>query len=318
MNRQDILSKKVKDISVRRGMTADDLVAEMKTSGGFTARKLAEGIDILRRMVKDKDCIRFLSFPACIVATGARGILSDMLRYGWFDVVLTTCGTVDHDLARCWADYYHGSFEMDDTLLHREGINRLGNILIPNESYGKVLEDRIQPVLHRMWKEGTQRISAKDLLWKFGSGLEDENSILYWAARKRIPIFVPGITDGAFGYQIWSFWQEHKEFTIDIFQDEKDLSDLVFEAEKSGALIIGGGISKHHTMWWNQFKGGLDYAVYMTTAVEYDGSLSGARIREGVSWGKVSEKASRTTIEGDATAYLPLIAACLLETLGDI
>lgn len=318
MNRQDILSKKVKDISVRRGMSAGDLVAEMKASGGFTARKLAEGIDILGRMVKDKDCIRFLSFPACVVATGARGILSDMLRYGWFDAVLTTCGTVDHDLARCWADYYHGSFEMDDTLLHREGINRLGNILIPNESYGKVLEERIQPVLQRMWKEGTQRISTKDLLWKFGSSLEDENSILYWAARKSIPIFVPGITDGAFGYQIWSFWQEHKELTIDVFQDEKDLSDLVFEAEKSGALIIGGGISKHHTIWWNQFKGGLDYAVYMTTAVEYDGSLSGARTREGVSWGKVSEEASRTTIEGDATAYLPLIAACLLETLGDV
>lgn len=318
MNRQDILSKKVKDISVRRGMSAGDLVAEMKASGGFTARKLAEGIDILERMVKDKDCIRFLSFPACVVATGARGILSDMLRYGWFDAVLTTCGTVDHDLARCWADYYHGSFEMDDTLLHREGINRLGNILIPNESYGKVLEERIQPVLQRMWKEGTQRISTKDLLWKFGSSLEDENSILYWAARKSIPIFVPGITDGAFGYQIWSFWQEHKELTIDVFQDEKDLSDLVFEAEKSGALIIGGGISKHHTIWWNQFKGGLDYAVYMTTAVEYDGSLSGARTREGVSWGKVSEEASRTTIEGDATAYLPLIAACLLETLGDV
>lgn len=318
MNRQDILSKKVKDISVRKGMSAGDLVAEMMASGGFTARKLAEGIDILRRMVKDRDCIRFLSFPACIVATGARGILSDMLRYGWFDAVLTTCGTVDHDLARCWADYYHGSFEMDDALLHREGINRLGNILIPNESYGKVLEERVQPVLHDLWEEGTRSISTKDLLWRFGSSLEDENSILYWAARKSIPIFVPGITDGAFGFQTWSFWQEHKEFTIDVFQDEKALSDLVFEAEKTGALIIGGGISKHHTIWWNQFKGGLDYAVYATTAVEYDGSLSGARTREGVSWGKVSEEASRITIEGDATAYLPLIAACLLETLGDV
>ncbi|MFQ6128459.1 MAG: deoxyhypusine synthase [Thermoplasmata archaeon] len=318
MNRQDILSRKVEDISIRKGMSISDLVSEMKASGGFTAKKLADGIEILGTMIEDKDCLRFLSFPACIVATGTRGIIKDMLRLGWFDAVLTTCGSIDHDLARCWADYYHGSFDMDDALLHRKGINRLGNILIPNESYGKILEERIQPILQRMWDEGTRRTSTKDLLWEFGSTLEDENSILYWAVRKKIPIFVPGITDGAFGYQVWSFWQEHKDFLIDLFQDEKELSDMVFQAKRTGALIIGGGISKHHTMWWNQFKGGLDYAVYVTTAVEYNGSLSGARIREGISWGKVAEEARRITIEGDATTLLPIMLVWLLERTDEI
>ncbi len=313
MKRQDVLSDVVKDISVRKGMSMSDLVSEMKASGGFTAKKLADGIEILQRMIEDEDCLRFLSFPACIIATGARGIIKDMLKLGWFDVVMTTCGTVDHDLARSWAEYYHGSFDMDDALLHREGVNRLGNVLVPNESYGKILEERIQPVLEQMWDEGTRKISTKDLLWRFGSSLDDESSILYWAAKNKIPVYVPGITDGAFGYQAWSFWQEHKDLTIDVFQDEKELSDLVFEAKKTGALILGGGISKHHTMWWNQFKGGLDYAVYVTTALEYDGSLSGARMKEGISWGKVAEEASEVTIEGDATAFLPIMMACLLE-----
>ncbi|MCK4366669.1 MAG: deoxyhypusine synthase [Thermoplasmata archaeon] len=318
MNRQDILSDVVKDISVRRGMSVDDLVSEMKASGGFTAKKLAEGIEILQRMIEDGDCLRFLSFPACIIATGTRGIIKDMLKLGWFDVVMTTCGTVDHDLARSWAEYYHGSFDMDDAYLHREGVNRLGNVLIPNESYGTILEERIQPVLEQMWDEGTRKISTKNLLWRFGSSLDDESSILYWAAKNRIPVYVPGITDGAFGYQMWSFWQEHKDLVIDVFQDEKELSDMVFEAKKTGALIVGGGISKHHTMWWNQFKGGLDYAVYVTTALEYDGSLSGARLREGISWGKVAEGASKVTIDGDATAFLPIMMACLLERAGSI
>jgi deoxyhypusine synthase len=315
MNRHDFLSDVVEDISLHRGMGIDDLVREMKASGGFTAKKLAEGIDTLHEMVEDEECTRFLSFPACIVATGARGIIKDLLKLGWVDVVMTTCGTVDHDLARSWADYYHGSFDMDDALLHSKGVNRLGNVLVPNESYGTVLEEKVLPVLEQVWDEGVRKISTKDLLWRFGSELNDENSILHWAAKKRIPVYVPGITDGAFGYQLWSFWQEHKDLTIDLFQDEKELSDIVFESKKTGALIVGGGISKHHTMWWNQFKGGLDYAVYMTTALEYDGSLSGARTKEGVSWGKVSERARRVTIEGDATAFLPIMVACLLERI---
>jgi deoxyhypusine synthase len=98
-------------------------------------------------------------------------------------------------------------------------------------------------------------------------------------------------------------------------KDEQILSDLVWNAKRSGALIIGGGISKHHVIWWNQFKRGLDYAVYITTAQEYDGSLSGARTREAISWGKINEKARHVTIEGDATIYLPIIFSALRERI---
>jgi len=72
-------------------------------------------------------------------------------------------------------------------------------------------------------------------------------------------------------------------------KDETLLSDLVWNSKVSGALMIGGGVSKHHTIWWNQFKDGLDYTVFITTATEYDGSLSGARTREAISWGKINE-----------------------------
>ncbi|MEM3788577.1 MAG: deoxyhypusine synthase family protein, partial [Candidatus Bathyarchaeia archaeon] len=117
------------------------------------------------------------------------------------------------------------------------------------------------------------------------------------------------------GYQIWQFSQDHKDLKINVLKDEQLLNDMVWEAKKSGALIIGGGISKHHVLWWNLFKKGLDYAVYITTAVEYDGSLSGARPREAVSWGKIREKAKTVTIEADATIALPTIYAALLERL---
>jgi deoxyhypusine synthase len=140
---------------------------------------------------------------------------------------------------------------------------------------------------------------------------------LYWAWKNQIPIFIPGITDGAFGSQLWSYYQHYRDFTIDLFQDEQDLSDIVFDAKKSGALILGGGISKHHTIWWNQFKDGLDYAIYISTAVEYDGSLSGARTREAISWGKIKHGSHNVTIEGDATILFPLLVYALFERLLD-
>jgi deoxyhypusine synthase len=308
----------VKDIQLKKGMTANQLVKEMYDAGGFSAKNVALGVDILEHMMKETDCVKFFSFPACIVSTGTRGIIKELLRRKLFDVVITTAGTLDHDLARVWKDYYHGSFMADDRKLHKQGINRLGNVFIPIGCYGTVLEERMQPVLQELF-EGRQKWTTKELIWEFGKRLEKEkrgkDSILYWAWRNKIPIYVPGITDGAFGSQLWMYYQEHRDLTIDLFKDEQELSGIVFDAKKTGALVIGGGISKHHVIWWNQFHGGLDYVVYITTAVEYDGSLSGAQTREAISWGKIKERADNITIDGDATVLLPLMISALVERL---
>lgn len=310
--------KPVKDIELRKNMTTDELVKKYYESGGFTAKKLATGINILEKMIKEKNCTNFLSFPACIISTGTRGVIKELVKRKMFDVVITTCGTLDHDLARLWENYYHGHFMVDDTELHKKGVNRLGNIFIPNKCYGEVLEKRMQPILNEISKDKT-KWSTKEIIWEFGKHLEKEenkeDSIIYWAYKNKIPIFVPGITDGAFGSQLWMYYQDHRDFTIDLLKDEQDLSDIVFDSEKTGALIIGGGISKHHTIWWNQFCDGLDYVVYNTTSQEYDGSLSGAQTREAISWGKVKEKADNTTVYGDATVMLPLMISSLIDRL---
>jgi len=313
MRKGDVLRRKVEDIELRPGMSLDDLLAAYEGAGGFTAKKVADGARIVRDMVRDRQCTVFLSFPAALVATGIRGVIRTLVERKLVDVVITTCGTVDHDLARAWGSYYHGSFEMDDAQLLRLGIHRLGNVLVPRDSYGPSLEKHVQPILRELWDEGKQSLSTRDLLWEFGRRVKDRTSILYWAARNEIPIFVPAIFDGAFGSQLWQFWQDHRQFRVDEMADEQALADIVFPAKRTGALVIGGGVSKHHTIWWNQFRDGLDYAVYVTTAVEHDGSLSGARVREAVSWGKVRPKAKQLTIEGDASVLLPLLVAPLIE-----
>ena len=247
-------------------MTVAELVRQMKEAWGFTAVKIATGVEILKRMIEDKDCVKFLSFPACIVATGTRGVLKEVVKRRLVDVIITTCGTLDHDLARSWKKYYRGSFNMDDVELHRKGVNRLGNILVPNESYGLIIEKKMQEMLSVLWEEGFREMCSRELCWEMGRRICSEDSILYWAAKNKIPVYVPGLTDGAVGYQIWLFSQDHK-FRINVLKDEQELSDLIFESEKTGALIVGGGISKHHVIWWNQFKGGLDYAVYILSLI---------------------------------------------------
>ena len=306
----------IRDINLDKKISTNDLIIQFFESGGFTAKKVALGVNILEKMMKDIDCTRFLSFPACICSTGTRGVLKELLKRKLFDIVITTTGTLDHDLARIYKDYYHGFFIVDDKELHKEGINRLGNIFIPNECYGAIIEDKMQPFLKDLYKN-KKKWSTKELIWEFGKYIKNEknskDSIIYWGWKNKIPIFVPGITDGAFGSQLWMFYQQNRDFVIDLLSDEQDLSDIVFNAKKSGAFIIGGGISKHHTLWWNQYKDGLDYTVYVTTAFEYDGSLSGAQTREAVSWGKVKEDSDNITIEGDATVLIPLMISALFE-----
>ncbi|MFH1788653.1 MAG: deoxyhypusine synthase [Candidatus Altiarchaeota archaeon] len=303
---------KVEDIQVGGKVSCSELVRQFGKSGGFTAKKLAVGVRILSEMVSDADSLNFLSFPAALVATGTRGVLKELVKRNLFDVVVTTCGTLDHDLARVWKNYYHGSFQMDDADLRKRGVNRLGNVLVPDESYGLVLEEKMQPILSKLYDAGLRETSGYELVWEFGKKVKDQDSILYWAYKNKVPVIVPGILDGAFGSQLY-FFSQGRDFRLNLFRDQQLLADLVFKARKSGALMIGGGISKHHTIWWNQFKDGLDRVVYLTSAPEWDGSLSGARISEAVSWGKVGAKADYVTVEGDATINLPLMVAALLE-----
>lgn len=295
-------------------MSVDELVQQMEKAWGFTAGKLAVGVKILEDMVRDKKCVKFLSFTGNLVATGARGALKELVRRRLVDVVITTCGTVDHDVARSWKNYYRGSFVMSDARLHQRNVNRLGNVLVPNESYGLIIEKKMQGLLQSLWEEGAREVSSAQLCSEVGKRVCNESSILYWAAKNGIPVFVPGITDGAVGYQTWLFSQDH-DFRLNLLKDSGQLSDIVFSAKKSGALLIGGGISKHHTLWWNQFKDGLNYAVYISTADEWDGSLSGARPREAVSWGKINQKAQKIMVEGDASLILPIMVGSLLARI---
>ncbi len=309
--REKLLKNAVRDIRIGKGMRVSELVDSMKDMGGFSGQHMVSGIDITKRMLADKDSFNFLSFPADIVSTGLRGVLASMVKH--FDAIVTTGGTLDHDIARAFGGRYSmGQFNAEDAELHRLGIYRLGNVFIENKEYGMKLEDSFTSVMADIYRSEyyKKEYSATELANEFGKRITDKGSILRQAYLNKVPVFCPGILDGAFGTQLSIFSQDH-DFKLNLIKDELLLSNIAFDNKVTGALMVGGGISKHHVIWWNQFKGGLDYAVYITTATQFDGSLSGARLTEAISWGKVKEAAKQVTIDCDATIVLPVMAAAL-------
>jgi deoxyhypusine synthase len=305
---KNLTNSEVVDYDIKKS-DIKEIVRQMSRSGGFESMNLVKGINIIRKIINDRQCTRFLSFVGAIVSTGARGIIREMVKRKMFDCLVTTCGALDHDIARTFGKYYGGEFHVDDNYLKKKNIHRLGNVFIPTKNYGQLIEEKIQNILLDYYKSHHE-FSGCEIIDYIGSKLDD-SSILYWAHKNKIPVIVPGLVDGAVGSQIWLFYQKNKDLMLNILKDQSRISDLVFDAKKTGALMLGGGISKHHTLWWNQYRDGLNYAVYITTANEWDGSLSGAEIREAISWNKVKTNANQVTIHGEITTLLPFIYATL-------
>ncbi len=151
------MPRKVEDIRIDDRPSLDTLVRRMKAAGGFSAKGVAEGVDLLARILGDQAMTRFLSFPADIVATGTRGVLATLVREGYVDAVVTTCGTLDHDLARAFRPYYHGAWDLDDADLHRRHLYRLGNLVIPEANYGRIVEQKMQTILKQRWADVPER-----------------------------------------------------------------------------------------------------------------------------------------------------------------
>ncbi|MGC9133109.1 MAG: deoxyhypusine synthase [Nanopusillaceae archaeon] len=306
---------KVKDIKVNKETKLKDLIEEFKYTGGFQAQELYRAYEILKEMLNDNNTIKVLSFPADIIATGIRGLIKDIIKNKLFDIIITTTGTLDHDIAKLVKDYYLGYFDSNDVKLREEGILRLGNIYIPEENYGLAIENTLRPILDEIFKELKEKnrktIGTYELIWEIGKRLEKyerkEESIIYWSYKNNIPIIVPGITDGAVGTQILMKEYEYPDIQVSVWEDEKFLASKFFGEKKVGALILGGGISKHHTIWWAQFSGGLEYAIYITSATELDGSLSGAKTKEAITWKKIKKSAKHVNVWGDITIILPLL-----------
>src|SRR3989344_316238 len=302
----------VKDFKWKPGMTVHNLVDAMGGIG-FQSIELRKAVDVILKMKKDGGKI-FLTFTSNMVTSGLRGFFAQLIQLGLVDVIVTTVGGLEEDIMKAHGEkFVVGDFHSDDIALYEKGINRVGNLYISTESYMK-FEDVILPFLTKAYAK-QKRWAVSDLFREIGLQLKDEQSILYQAAQKKVPIFCPAITDGSFGFHLYMFQQKHADFIIDVVQDFKNILLSTNHDEKKGVIALGGSISKHHAILAGLLNGGMNYAVYMTTASYASGSMSGATTNEAKSWGKVKDSTDVVTVIGDVTITFPLVMIRVLEQL---
>jgi deoxyhypusine synthase len=304
----------INDLIWEKGMSVRDLVSSYE-SIGYQSIELKKASDVMIKMKKNNAKI-FLTFTSNMVTSGLRGFFAQIVKLGMADIIVTTVGGIEEDIMKAKGEKFKiGHFNADDVELHEKGVNRIGNILVNNESYMK-FEDMIMPILDKLYCI-KKRWAVSDLLKEIGLMLDDDNSILSQAAKNNVPIFCPAITDGALGFHLYLFQQKHNDFIVDVVQDFGNILFVTNHDEKKGVIALGGSISKHHAILSTLLNGGANYAVYMTTAHKTSGSMSGATTEEAKSWGKVKDESDVATVIGDVTITFPLAMINALEQLGE-
>ena len=292
--RKNILrkSKEIKGIPIRgydfdNGINYEEIIKSYSSTGA-QASNLGKAIEIINEMVKEKAFI-FLGYTSSMVSSGLREIFRWIVKHKKINIIVTTAGGVEEDIIKCLGDFYLGDFRASGAELREKGINRIGNIYAANNRYIE-FEEFFQPLLKELYEKQKQTgkiISASDLVWKLGEKINKEKSICYWAWKNKIKIYCPAITDGAIGDNVYFFKSKNPEFKIDVAEDIKEINDSTIGLKKSGVIILGSGIVKHHILNANMFRNGADYAVYINEAEEHNASDAGALPEEAISWGKI-------------------------------
>jgi len=292
-------------------MSVGDLAEEMRRAGVIGAGRVGQAVEIVAEMFSDPDYTTFITLSGPLVPAGMRLIFTDLIRGGYVDVVVTNGANIVHDLVEAMGgSHMVGMVEADDAKLWREGINRAYDIYMESHVFSD-LEEYVGGILDDIPEERRVSVSIHRLLREIGLRLEDEDSILFNAARHGVPIFSPGFLDSMLGIPLWMY-SKRSRLRIDPIKDFDLFAEKVYDAKKAGAIILGGGTPKHHALYMNTLREGLDAAIQISSARVDDGSLSGAPLREAISWGKV--KGDKTsTIFGDVTIVFPLIVAAALE-----
>ncbi|MDP7207953.1 MAG: deoxyhypusine synthase [Candidatus Bathyarchaeota archaeon] len=305
--------KRIEQMRLKSGMTVGELAEEMRRAGVIGAGRVGRAVEIVAEMFSDPDYLTFITLSGPLVPSGMRLIFRDLIMEGYVDAVVSNGANLVHDIVEAIGRrHLVGELNVDDQVLLEKGINRAYDIFIKSDTWA-ALEEYIGGVLDNIPEEGRVGIPIHGLIREIGLSIEDDGSILRAATQKGVPIFSPGFLDSMIGIPLWMY-SKRKKLVINPIKDFDLLGEMVYDARKSGAIILGGGTPKHHTQYMNTLREGLDAAVQISSARVEDGSLSGAPLKEAISWGKLKE-GKTSTIFGDVTIVFPLIVAAALEKI---
>lgn len=301
--------EKIKAFRYRKNLSVNDFVRKLDGLG-FQARKLGQATDITELMIKDQDCKVFLGVAGALVPAGMKEILVDMISSGWIDVLVITGANLTHDLIEDLG-YNHlmGHEDMDDYKLNKKGLVRMYNTLMPNKAY-----EKLEEFFKKNWEEISKQESIKDFLWALGK-LSPGKGILRTCYNKKIPIFCPAISDSGIGLMMWNQLSQGKKAELKALDDLKEILDIAWTAKRTGVIYLGGGTPKNYIQQAMQFSKEANYGVQITMDRAEFGGSSGAELKEGISWGKLSHNATNINLACDITIALPLIYTALKQRI---
>ena len=318
-----IESSEVKGYDFNKGLDYEALLRSY-ASTGLQATNFSRAIEKINSMLnwrpseeeisagmsKDDRCTIFLAFTSNMISSGIREIVRYLVQHKLVAIITTTAGAIEEDFIKCLAPSYIGDFHLKGTDLRDAGLNRIGNMIVPNTNYC-MFETWIMPILDKMKEEQKEGIiwTPSKMIRRLGLEINNEESYLYWAAKNDIPIMCPGITDGSIGDMLYMHGYNSDSIILDIARDVKVINDLSFASKRTGMVILGGGLPKHHTCNANMIRNGADWSVYINTGLEHEGSDSGAAPDEAVSWGKIKVTADPVKLFSEASLVFPLIVA---------
>ncbi len=299
----------VDQISVQAGETIESLV-EKWANTGFTAKRIARACAIYWKMVSTPNCKKFFALAGAMVPVGMQQVIIDFIREGFIDVLVSTGANLTHDLAECLGFRHQqghtatGQGQMKDGDLYDARMNRIYDVFMPNEVY-ESMEDFVKTL--NLPKD----VPVRELLKLLGKSLANQprDSILKAAAEKNVPIFCPAFADSGLGMQIMF---NKRGINPNHFDDLQEMINIAWDANPAGICIVGGGVPKNYIMQSMQFSpASAQYAIQITMDRPEPGGLSGAELREAISWGKVNKDAEFVDVICDATVALPIILAYL-------
>jgi deoxyhypusine synthase len=310
----DVCKLKIDHMKINGSMSVLELIDEMGRSGVLGAGRMFRATQLLSEIIEDDETTVFLSIAGPLVPGGLRKIIRDMIDQGMVDVLITSGANITHDLLEAFGGKHHRGMTEDDETLCEQGMGRIGDLYTKSEDF-EVFEEEITKILGKI-TEKDNYLSIREFLTEIGTSLKDEESIVYTAVKKGVPIYAPGIIDSMLGLQLWMFTQEN-ELHLDASGDMGELSDIVYASKKVATVILGGGLPKHYALASNLLKGGVDAAIQITMDRSETGSLGGAPLEEAKSWAKAKAGSNLVTVIGDATILFPLMLAGAMEKISN-
>jgi deoxyhypusine synthase len=192
-------------------------------------------------------CAVFLGYTSNLISSGLREVILHLVKHRHVSCLVTTAGGVEEDFIKCLGRTYLAAFDLDGADLRRRGMNRIGNLVVPNDNYCK-FEDWLTPILDSMVEEQrTQgaKWTPSAFIRRLGKEINNEESVYYWAYKNDIPVFCPALTDGSIGDMIYFHSFKNPGLVLDIVEDIRALNEHARTSPKAGMIILGGGVCKH-------------------------------------------------------------------------